>query len=106
MEMVNLTPHEVTIITEDNIIMIQPSGQIAKCEHQSECIGIFNGIKIYKTKYGAVTNMPEAKENTIYITSSIVANALKDSRNDIYVPFDFVRDDKGRIIGCRGLTQI
>jgi hypothetical protein len=40
--------------------------------------------------------------NTYYIVSQIIKNALPH-RDDLLVPADVVRDDRGNIIGCKSL---
>lgn len=74
-----------------------------------EKCGYDNGWNIYidimKKSFSEVEGLPEPKENTIYIVSALVAGACKN-RDDLVVPNDIVRDDQGRIIGCRSLARI
>ena len=55
--------------------------------------------------FNEVEGLPEPQENTIYIVSALVAGAAKD-RDDLVIPNDIVRDDKGNIIGCKNLARI
>lgn len=106
MNIVNLTPHEIKIIKDKDCMVINPSGMIARCEQSQILIGRVNGVEVYKTKLGEVKDLPNANKDTVYITSIVVAQAVKDKRNDVLVPFDMIRDEKGVVIGCKGLAQV
>lgn len=51
-----------------------------------------------------VTDLPEAVDGVVYITSTLVAQAVPD-RTDVLVPADLRRDEAGRIIGCGALQR-
>ena len=104
MEIVNLTPHPVRIVgIEGKEIEIKPSGVIARVTTKKEKVGEIEveGIKvpIYKTIWGEVEGLPES-DGRIYIVSSVVASRLR-GREDVVVPDDFVRDERGNIIGAK-----
>ena len=42
MGLVNLTPHEITIFTDEGRIVLPPSGTVARCETKREMIGVLN----------------------------------------------------------------
>ena len=104
---VNLTPHSITFVDDagNTVLTVEPSGQIARCSVTREKIGEINGIPINKSQFGKVENLPEPAEGTIYIVSALTAQAVPD-RQDVYITDDAVRDDQGRIIGCRALAHI
>jgi hypothetical protein len=56
--LVNLTPHEINIITPEGEIKIQPSGVIARVSVTRERVGEITvdgkTIPIYKNKFGQV----------------------------------------------------
>jgi hypothetical protein len=124
-KIVNLTPHEINIIMPNvwdmkgipnlqmNIdhgtgtvtITIPASGIIARCRTERKTVSNVDGIPVTSTIFGEVEGLPEPKEGTIYIVSSLVAQACKD-RNDVFIPDDTVRDEEGKIIGCRSLGRI
>ena len=106
MDIINLTVHDITIVKNEKTEIIPPSGAVARCETQEVLIGRVNEVDIYKINYGKVTGLPPANKNTVYITSALVAQAVKEMRNDVLIPNDFVRDEKGVIIGCRSLAQV
>lgn len=51
------------------------------------------------------TELPVCESGKFYIVSRIVAEACR-SRFDLVFPYNFVRNDKGAIIGCRGFARI
>ncbi len=106
MDIINLTVHDITIIKNEKTEIIPPSGVVARCETQEVLIGKVNGVDVYKINYGNVTGLPPANKNTVYVTSALVAQAVKQIRNDVLIPNDFVRDKKGVIIGCKSLAQL
>lgn len=106
MNIVNLTPHEIKIVKNKDCMVINPSGTVVRCEQNQVLIGKVNGVDVYKTNLGEVKDLPNANKDTVYITSIVVAQAVKDKRNDVLVPFDIVRDEKGVIIGCKSLAQV
>lgn len=58
----------------------------------------------FKVAYGEVTGLPAEQADTLYIVSSIVANAT--SRKDVIVPAtghpDTIRNEKGQIVSVPG----
>lgn len=105
---INLTPHDITI-TNSKTVTIKPSG-LARCEETSEEIKVVEDwIPVFKTTYGKVSGLPEPKENTIYVVSARVAQALKETnpeRTDVMIPAKTLRDSEGNIIGCTGLSVV
>lgn len=106
MKMINLTPHAITFVRDSaEDIIIAPSGAIARVAAQTVTTGEINGIPTTSTEYGEVEGLPVPEEYTIYIVSSLVAGRCKD-RTDVFIPNESVRDDSGRIIGCRSLGRV
>jgi len=58
-----------------------------------------------RTQFGAVTGLPDPQPDTIFVVSALVAQAVPD-RQDVFITDDAVRDDQGRLIGCRALAHI
>lgn len=105
-KIVNLTPHAIHITNEaGEIRTIEPSGVVARVSVTSKKFGVFDGVDIYKNEYGEVENLPAPDCNTMYIVSSLVASACKH-RYDLVVPNDIIRDEAGRIIGCKSLAYV
>ena len=107
MKIINLTAHSITFFdAAGNVILtVEPSGQVARCSVAREKIGDINGIPVNKSRFGKVENLPEPQEGAIYIVSSLTAQAVPE-REDVFITDDAVRDEQGRIIGCRALAHI
>lgn len=107
MKIINLTPHKVTIVnTEGTSIMEIPvSGIVARVTCETVQTGEIEGIPVTETSYSEVTGLPDPSEGIVYIVSSLVAQRCKD-RNDVFIPNESVRDEEGRIIGCKSLGRV
>jgi hypothetical protein len=109
MKIINLTPHDINILTDAGDITIPASGQVARCATTRQTIDVINingiNVNINKTLYGTVDGLPDPAPDTLYIVSALVAQAAKD-RQDLVIPDDSVRDDQGKIIGCRALARV
>jgi len=110
----NLTPHDIVFIDVDGgEFVVKPSGVIARVSVTTTITGYMSvtsdsGVfkfPITENVYGEVENLPVGDGETIYIVSALVAGRVPD-RNDVFIPNESVRDDKGRIIGCRSLGRI
>lgn len=102
---VNLTPHEVTILDEDNTILrvIVPSGEVARLSTETKIMEPIDGIAITKTVFNSVVGLPEEKEDVFFIVSQMIKNSpLCRDRKDLLVPSEVIRD-KGKVLGCRSL---
>lgn len=101
---VNLTPHAVDIYTRDGYIQhVEPSGQLARLvETREQCDDIDN-IAVSRAEYGEIEGLPEPQKGVIYIVSALTLSQCQH-REDVFAPGPAVRDDKGRIIGCEGLS--
>ena len=108
---VNLTPHEITLVTDKGNLNVAPSGELARVSSKTKEIGHIYvtkfGIRIplTSTVYGEVEGLPDPKEGTIYVVSGLVAGRVPE-RADVFIPNESVRDGKGRIIGCKSLGHI
>lgn len=115
-QIVNMTPHTVSIKLENGEVMsIPPSGQRAEVGnvyshyHTSE-----DGVGFYTVAYGEPSALPAPQWDaegwdfdSVYVVSSIYAAAIADQgRGDVYIPGEAIRDEAGRIIGCQGLAKI
>jgi hypothetical protein len=101
---VNLTPHELTLDGEK----IKSSGML-RVETSQKKIGSINGVDIMEKTFGKVEDLPEKKEDTVYVVSSITASAIKEQypeRGDFLIVNETIRDDDGHIIGCKNLACV
>lgn len=111
MNIVNLTPHAITFYKgHEPVLTINPSGQVARVSTTLDTIWAFECdgelIPVTTTMFGDVEGLPEPAKGTIYVVSSLVAQRVGSMRNDIFIPNESVRDERGRIIGCRSLGRI
>lgn len=112
MEIRNMTPHAVTVLDNNNktIEVIAPSGMTIRLAQETEVVGSLAGIPLTQTKYGAplvvseerTSALPAVEEGVYYLVSAMIKNALPE-RTDFLVPAEQVRDEAGRVIGCRSL---
>ena len=131
---INCTPHDIVFIVESHIddefyaiekFIIKKSGIIPRLKEVERKIDTFktnvtrerdieedgydNGWNLYidimKKSFTEIEGLPEPKENTYYVVSALVAGAAKN-RNDLLIPNDIIRDEEGRIIGCKNLAKI
>lgn len=109
MKIINLTPHELNFVTPEGEIKVPPSGVVARVSVTREKIGeiVLEGktLPVYKSTFGNVEGLPDPEPDTIFVVSSIVAQAVPE-RSDIFIPDDSVRDENGRIIGARALAKV
>ena len=107
---INLTPHDVNVVGNDNsvAITIPASGNVARCSQTIDIIDSITldsvDIPISSSSYGEVVDLPAPKPGYYYIVSRLVMSACPD-RQDLLVPNDLVRDEAGRVIGCRSLAN-
>jgi hypothetical protein len=83
---VNLTPHFVVVrpACGGPEMTLRPSGQVARCQVTAERIGDLDGIPLYRQVFGSPTGIPESVEDTVYVTSTLVAQAA--CRPDVVSP--------------------
>jgi hypothetical protein len=64
--------------------------------------GHIDGIPVTKTVFGDTVDLPDQIDGTWLIVSAIVRMAHPD-RTDLLSPGQQVRDDQGRVVGCKSL---
>lgn len=110
MKLINLTPHEVTLMNgEETVTRIPPSGTNARVGMTRAKVGSVptdgHQFPIYQAQLGQVEGLPEPEADTLLIVSRVVAEACRD-RNDLVIPDEAVRDAQGRIVGCRAFARV
>lgn len=103
--LINCTPHTLNIIVGDEVVDIAPSGIVPRCSQSEQEIGTLDGIPITKQVFGEVVDLPKPKLDTYYVVSRLVAAACPN-RQDLLIPGPLVRDDEGKVIGCKGLSRL
>lgn len=103
----NLTPHTLNIIADGSSVNIPPAtegpARVSMVEYPSTPISGTDIPTVFK-EAGEITGLPAPQPGTIYVVSGMVEAACPD-RKDVYSPGELVRDEKGRPIGARGLSQ-
>lgn len=106
---VNLTPHDVTVFDGDTPIASWPaSGRFARIVEEVSAPTTVDTdqapVPVSQVRYAStVDGLPGKVSGTAYLVSRVLAAAV--ARDDLYFPLDEVRDETGRIIGCRALGQ-
>lgn len=85
LELVNLTPHEIVLRTDQGDIKIAPNAPAARVQTEQKVVGMINGIPLVKTIFGDVENVPDPQKDVIFIVSSLVASRLPE-RPDVVAP--------------------
>ena len=104
MKIINLTPHTINIVNEENKITrtIESSG-IVRLSQETKVSGKIDGVTISESIFGQSEGLPGSELGIFYVVSRLVL-AAHPERDDLLVPNELVRDEKGRILGCRSLA--
>lgn len=102
MNIVNLTPHPVSVCQTDGTIRtIMPSEQPARIASQTEPDESDGKVKLYRRVGEFPVGVPEPVEGTIFIVSSVVKMWFREGRDDLVVPAYY---DKA-LGACRGFWR-
>ncbi len=109
---INLTPHAINLYIGDELIATFDSSNSLRLEEekfyddtQQLIIGEWTVPIINKSFKLSKEALPEKKDNTYYIVSLPVLQAYPD-RKDFIAPNDLVRDEEGKIIGCKSFFRL
>jgi hypothetical protein len=103
--MINLTPHAITLISQDEEITIQPSGQVARVSMTEQVVGQWGEMPVIRRVAGAVVGLPT--DGTPCIVSAMVLAALPAGTEGVFAPDTgptAVRDDRGHVIAVTRLV--
>lgn len=120
MAFINATHHELNIVRSKNdILTIPPCGVVVRVDETRTFVERVDGIMLTSVLYGAlvgVEDLPPVSYDDIVIVSAmaLAAISMRDGRipadgpalGQFAAPGESVRDDSGRIIGCKGLTVL
>lgn len=103
MRFVNLTPHPIVVRLSDGTERkFEPSGTVARVSSTDEVVGEVDGIPVVQTTFGDIVGLPDARDDTVCIVSSLVlGRAIRLGRNDVVAPdtgATAIRDENGRIV--------
>jgi hypothetical protein len=101
----NLTPHEIAVMSDDKMKRIPPSGKIVRITSNCEPCGELDGMPVVLCTEGVPRGLPEPKQGTVYIVSSVVAKSVM--RQDVLSPDTsddgVIRDGNGYIVAVKRL---
>jgi len=117
---INATPHELTI----DGVTVPPSGILARARQENKVSGYrlitINEneavhVPVITATYGEVIFDGDEEflshlddNNTTIIVSLIAYNAMKKqgiNTNNVFIPIGQIRDEQGKIVGCRGIGR-
>ena len=94
----NCTQHNVDIVVDDTTITIPPCGIVPRCSQ-------IEGIPVTVQVFGDVIDLPEQEADVFLIVSRLVASACP-AREDLLIPGPLLRDEAGKVVGCKGLSKL
>lgn len=100
MEIINCTPHSIHLHTKSGVRIFKRSGIIPRLSSEIIPSDPIDGIETVKIKYGKIENLPEYKNGTYLIVSSMILS--NSDRPDIISPDTgdgAVRNEHGLIMG-------
>lgn len=112
-QLVNLTPHTINLVAEDGTQLLSLESQgVARVASTTEVVGYLQVGEVVvpqtHTIFGEVEGLPDQAPGIGYIVSNMIISALAQQgihRTDLFTPGMQVRDDQGRVIGCRSLDN-
>ena len=112
-QVINLTPHTINLVAEDGTQLLSlESHGVARVASTTEVVGYLQvgGVAVPQTHttFGEVEGLPDPTSGVGYVVSNMIISALAQQgirRNDLFTPGLQVRDEQGRVIGCRSLDN-
>ena len=103
--LLNVTPHPLNIVQRDgSVLTLEASGICPRCSSNEVVDRAIGLIQVTRQTLGHVEGLPDPVPGLYFIVSRLVASAA--NRPDLLVPGPLVRDDQGRVIGCKGLSRL
>jgi len=105
--LVNTTPHAINVMLQGEILEIPAAKQPFRIREEVEFVGIAGNIPLFRKRFILENDLPPEDESgeVLFIVPALMAQLFR-KRRDLVVPHDFIRDEKGSIIGCQGLAFI
>jgi hypothetical protein len=108
---INCTPHEINLV---GVGIIPVSGTITRVGTTRSDAGVCGGVRVTRQMLGQVENLPQPTNDTIFIVSGMVLDAIKKMNSnisnragtDVFAPdtgSDAVREN-GQIVAVLGLV--
>lgn len=109
-ELVNMTPHPVTVYEMDGVtpvVTVPSSGMVRVAETVRVCCEGEGEVALVDIERDPdhIEGLPDFNEDRFVIVSDLAYQAAKPlGRDDLLRPGPAVRDETGRIVGCKGLA--
>ncbi len=105
MNIINLTPHSLTLVGENGTLTVPASGSIARLTVTRTALDsiVIDGVSlpINLPVMGEIVGLPPMETGIILVVSALVAGAA--NRADVMSPGNLLRDGVGNVIGAEGL---
>lgn len=103
--LINATPHQLNIVqTDGKVLTLEGSGICPRCASSEDVDMAIGLIEVTRQTLGHVEGLPDPIPGVYFIVSRLVASATE--REDLLVPGALLRDDQGKVIGCKGLSRL
>ena len=105
---VNLTPHDVTVVSGGKIKKYLRDGTVARVTETTTLAFTIDDCDINDVVFGEVIGLPAPVKGVCFIVSAMVKEAVRKSgsgRTDLVSPGNLIRDEKGEVIGCKGFAR-
>lgn len=105
---INCTNHEIMIDRGNDVIIIPPSGNVARVLLTQDLVDMYYGIPVFKSaNCSIIKGLPDPQPDTIYVTSSMVAQFAQ--RDDVvcpnHAPDQCKKDHYGKIISIKSFLR-
>jgi|DewCreStandDraft_5_1066085.scaffolds.fasta_scaffold01803_22 hypothetical protein len=95
----NTTPHPVNVLAPDGRTITIPAAEKPfRLGERVEVIGDLGGVPLVRKSLSGA-ELPPQSYRVFYIVPLAVAQVA--GRPDFIIPDDLVRDEEGRVVGCR-----
>lgn len=116
----NMTPHTITLVVDRVRVDFPSEGVIRASQHDEQVSEVVTDLKIgeagsagftipvFKSTFGVPEGVPAVLDG-IYIVSSLAYQSLKAAgmpMEHFVIPSGTIRDEQGRIVGCKGFARI
>ncbi|HEU0088848.1 MAG TPA: hypothetical protein VFQ77_14580 [Pseudonocardiaceae bacterium] len=104
----NFTPHDVHLATVAGRVRVPPDGPPARIRQRAVPVGRVavhdTEIELFDVHDGGVDGLPDPQPGVYLVVPRVVAYACPE-RRDLVFPYQEVRDENGRVIGCAALGR-
>lgn len=109
MNLLNLTPHAISIVVNGETTTIQPSGTIARVAVSAVQVAEFNGVPVMANEYGNVEGLPEDTTQPILVSAMVLGQLGAEWRNIAFAPDTgktAIRNEQGHIVAVTQLVTV